>query len=293
MKYIKREELGTFLNLTFFFLIGILFLFSLFTPLLKVDMINDPYLSLSENGFDFLSFSSIFMSQDFEGCSIVIGILSLIDLIISILLIILSSFYLIYYLKNKCLPNHIILNILFYVSFAMIILYWITGLVFVVLYNKTGYWIDGIGLVNSRYFKTSTLSYIPLIIFIFLWITYLILINYLKKKGIIIEKDQSKAEYTNKPIKDDDLIINQASNLKINNERNLNNNVTERESINVNNDISNENKNINHESTKNDYAISNDEFVNIMKKYKELLDANMLTQDEFNRLKENIMNKLK
>lgn len=88
MKYIKREELGTFLNLTFFFLIGILFLFSLFTPLLKVDMINDPYLSLSENGFDFLSFSSIFMSQDFEGCSIVIGILSLIDLIISILLII-------------------------------------------------------------------------------------------------------------------------------------------------------------------------------------------------------------
>ena len=293
MKYIKREELGTFLNLTFFFLIGILFLFSLFTPLLRVNMINDPYLSLSENGFDFLSFSSIFMSQDFEGCSIVIGILSLIDLIISILLIILSSFYLIYYLRNKCLPNQIILNILFYVSFAMIILYWITGLVFVVLYNKTGYWIDGIGLINSRYFKTSTLSYIPLIIFIFLWITYLILINYLKKKGIIIEKDQSKVENTNKPIKDDDLIINQASNLKINNERNLNNNVTERERINVNNDISNENKNINHESTKNDYAISNDEFVNIMKKYKELLDANMLTQDEFNRLKENIMNKLK
>lgn len=175
----------------------------------------------------------------------------------------------------------------------MIILYWITGLVFVVLYNKTGYWIDGIGLVNSRYFKTSTLSYIPLIIFIFLWITYLILINYLKKKGIIIEKDQSKVENTNKPIKDDDLIINQALNLKINNERNLNNNVTERESINANNDISNEIKNINHESTKNDYAISNDEFVNIMKKYKELLDANMLTQDEFNRLKENIMNKLK
>ena len=69
--------------------------------------------------------------------------------------------------------------------------------------------------------------------------------------------------------------------------------MTERERINVNNDINNENKNINHESTKNDYAISNDEFVNIMKKYKELLDANMLTQDEFNRLKENIMNKLK
>lgn len=257
-KFFNKYSIQCYFSL----IIALLSLLSLTVPLLELRTVVGDVFIASENGFEFMSFKSLFISDEFENFIPPLGILAIFQLVTSIISMCITIFYLV---VKPYKPN--LINTLISLNSFFCILYAIEGIVFDGLYHKYGFWYMG-NLLNEEAFSAHTLSYIPLIICFVLLVIYLYLNYYFNKT----EKSPKKLTMSTMPStssnKDKALLtptmLEQVNALQ--------------EPFNI--------------SQQKLYVSDKENDIELLKKYKNLLDEGILSQEEFNSIKQNILKKL-
>lgn len=248
---LKSIPLKKWLEFAFTFVIGLLTLLALCFPLQQVTI--GGLLTFQENAFDMFDFNSIFMSADFEWGSTVLGVIGIVQLVVSIILIIVSILNFIN--KRDSLVSKVIIGICIF--FCLV--YLIEGPLLNALYNKYGTYIDGYGVISGEVVSVTTLSYLPFILAVIFLVAYLCIDKYVVSGGAVSENDSIKI--TKKQDLNADTISNQ-NNGKIDK---------------------------NDEEGKEIIPNEDNDIVSQLKTYKELLDSGILTQEEFDKLKKEIL----
>ncbi len=231
----KIDKEKNFIQIALTFIIGVICLTALAFYLQKVSInnIGDSIEIGKENGFNLIDFSSDFMASNYSWGAILLGVLCLLQLLVSIITIILSVSSIFIFSKKT---TNTINNTCFYFCLFFLTLYMIEGFVFNKIYSDSGYYYKGFNLeslVNELSVSVSvnTLSYIPFILGIVVFIVYVLFIHLRKKQKFSTSNNNNKVV--------------------------------------IENDI---------------------EILETLKKYKELLDLNIITKEEFDERKNKLLN---
>lgn len=275
----KKTLKQNYLEIGFLLLISILLLVSLFFPLLKVSSDEIKQIWFSENGFEMLKFTSIFMSPEYEKYSVVLGVFSLLQIILSVIFIVISLYSLYYLARYRISPiNALVINIGHVLISLFFVFYALEGIIFFGEYSRIGYWLEAFGssgILEKEMWSATTLSYIPLILLVVFYIIYFViyfgLSNYLFHKKSNVPQ---KADNSNKV----DLCQSNAS-------------LNQEEFADKNEGLKNSPLQINKTSTP---QLPSNDMLNIekLKSYKQLLDDNIITQEEFDLIKKKLLKEI-
>ena len=188
---------------------------------------------LSESGFDFLSFESRIF--DYDWAITLVGVLCLVQLIISIVLIGLNAISIFYFDEDKAFKFSMLTII---ICFILNLMYLIEGCVAVSTFH------------NSNYY---TLTYVAFILNILFTFAYIGFIYYTKKVDL---ENRNNFKYMQK----------QNNIAKITN--NTNSYIENSSGVNIDKESSN---------------------IDMLKKYKQLLDEGIITQEEFDKKKDKLL----
>ncbi len=229
---------------------GLISLLALCFPLQKG---GDKYWGMykyQENGFDLFDFNSIARPEELEWLTIIVAIICIMQLLLSIGVI---GFAIANLFSNKF--EKIVKNSL-YVCILLCLVYGVMGIILNAVYlsNKNGLWLDDYGYldIDKVYVSVYTLSYIPFILVVVIFVIYF-LIN-----KVLSSKNEQRSETSKKQTVDN---------------------------VEVTDNKGTQNK----EYLKQDklYEVKNS--VEVIKTYKELLDNGAITQQEYDEIKNNIL----
>lgn len=152
---------------------GIFTLVALCFTLVKVSTYIDDIIpiTLSENGFDFLDMQSIFISDDYQWGAVLSGIFCVLQLVAAIATIIMSVLAFFVFNSQTAKTTCKIFMIL---CLSFNIAYLIIGIANISISASTGYWVQGLGILDSDITSGTTFTYISFIIACLIFICYII-----------------------------------------------------------------------------------------------------------------------
>lgn len=168
-------------------LLCVLGLMTVLSLLFNVNVLTCPILGdkviESENGFDLLSFESIFIIDKADWQETIVGVFSLLPLIVGIGVIVVGvvSFFMKDERVAKKWQNGFAILGLVFVG-----LYMIMGIVFNIVYSE-GIYLDSEGGLDEDLFSATTYTYIPFIIMSVLFVAYHVVPSKLFKNDEIVE----------------------------------------------------------------------------------------------------------
>ena len=128
-------------------------------------------ITLTENGFDFLDMKSIFIPDDFQWGAVLSGIFCVLQLVAAIATIIMAI--LAFFVFNSQTAKTIC-KIFMILCLSFNVTYLIVGIVNISIPASIGYWVQGLGILDSDMTSGTTLAYIPLIISCLIFAGYII-----------------------------------------------------------------------------------------------------------------------
>lgn len=152
---------------------GILTLVALCFTLVKVSTYIEGIIpiTLTESGFDFLDMKSIFIPDDFQWGAVLSGIFCVLQLVAAIATIIMAI--LAFFVFNSQTAKTIC-KIFMILCLSFHVTYLIVGIVNISIPASIGYWVQGLGVLDSDITSGTTFAYIPLIIASLIFAGYVI-----------------------------------------------------------------------------------------------------------------------
>ena len=274
---LKNIPLKRWLEFIFTFIIGLLTLLALCFPLQKggTTLYGITY-QYEENGFDLFDFNSICRPENLEWISIVVGVFCIIQLVVAICTMAIA---ILHFFSGKFgeLSFYMLLVCLIFCT-----IYLVLGPVLntVLLNDENGIWLDNLGYiqVDLNYISVYTLSYIPFILTMIISLIYWLIKKYVlptikpkTQSATVLNNPQIDAPRHDEPNRQLDKQIKQVD------EQVLRGSETA-EPIHKSTEQKDENTKTNSK-----------DMVSQLKTYKELLDSGILTQEEFDKLKKEIL----
>ena len=157
----SKFSLSKLIQCSITLVMGLFTLIALCFPLLKVSTYIDGIIpaTISENGFAFLDMKSVFIPEDFQWGAVLSGTFCVLQLVAAVSAIVMAI--LAFFVFNAK-ASKILCKIFMIVCLCCHVTYLITGIVNASIPAAIGYWVQGLGVLDSDVTSGTTFAYIPL-----------------------------------------------------------------------------------------------------------------------------------